>query len=535
MANSKRLRLGVFVDRQRLAHWQAEALRTLGDRADLFVYSCGNTPGPSRRWKFALYYLLNLFTIRNRMTRRLPWPVDLQVAALHEFETIHDGGWQVLPAELIDRLRRDRIDVLVKFGLGLLRVPVSDELPLPILSYHHGDPAEFRGRPAGFYEMLRGKTVMGQVVQRVSNYLDAGDVLAFAETKVHPHSYRSTLMEAYRHSPLILRRAVENQIAGRVVELNSRGKNYRLPGNALVIRFVVTRCIDAVKRLLYGLFREKQWKVATTVASPASTIAEIERSISHISDWHVLPTPKGFRFLADPFLHPEGGVLVEGMNNSGRGKILHVNAATVRCLSARGGHFSYPALISSGSNLHIVPEVSDWSPANAFPVVDGRLGEPIELKIPGRPALLDPTPYSSGEMVYLFANRADEGPGVLRLWTGSALHGAFAEHPSSPVRLSPRGSRMAGGLFTIGSDIYRVGQDFRGRYGDGLVFFRVIEIDPERYREEECHSFRFGHVRGPHTLNLGYGQAAFDFYVDRFSVFAGARRLKERLAARRIG
>ena len=25
---------------------------------------------------------------------------------------------------------------------------------LPILSFHHGDPSKYRGRPAGFYEIL---------------------------------------------------------------------------------------------------------------------------------------------------------------------------------------------------------------------------------------------------------------------------------------------------------------------------------------------------------------------------------------------
>ncbi len=90
--------------------------------------------------------------------------------------------------------------------MGLLRVPSG--LACPILSYHHGDPREYRGRPAGFYELMNGKTAVGQVVQVLSETLDAGEVVAFAETKAHAHSWQRTMAEAYRASPLLLAAAV---------------------------------------------------------------------------------------------------------------------------------------------------------------------------------------------------------------------------------------------------------------------------------------------------------------------------------------
>jgi len=92
--------------------------------------------------------------------------------------------------------------------MGLLRVPPAERIGCQILSYHHGDPRRFRGRPAGFYELLSGESQIGQVVQILSNALDAGKVVAYAETKAYPHSYRNTLIEAFRRSPLLLRTAV---------------------------------------------------------------------------------------------------------------------------------------------------------------------------------------------------------------------------------------------------------------------------------------------------------------------------------------
>ena len=82
--------------------------------------------------------------------------------------------------------------------------------------------------------------------------------------------------------------------------------------------------------------------------------------------------------------------------------------------------------------------------------------------------------------------------------------------------------------------IIRIGQDFRGAYGDGLCFFRIRRIDREAYEEEPCGEFRLSDVRGPHTLNLSDGRAVFDYYTDSVSALAGWRRYRERRAAGRI-
>ena len=534
MASSSRVRIGVIVDRGRLARWQMEALRTLADEAELLVYSCRNTQPSRRQPKFALYYLVNLFSVRNRMTRRGPWPSDLPVAATRDFDATYQGAWQRLPSELIDRFHGDRIKILVKFGMGLLRVPEPEELPIPILSYHHGDPTEFRGRPAGFHEMLEGRPVMGQVVQRISNRLDAGEILASAESKIIPHSYRSTLVEAYRHSPLLLKRAVANALAGRASKLDRVGRNYRLPTNHQVLGLLLKQCRAAIRRVGYGMFVEKCWEVATVVPPPTATASGLVQAVAERAMWQTVAVPKGFRFLADPFFHPVEGLLVEGMSvKSCRGEIIHVGGDFVRQLSGRGGHYSYPAQVQEGQDSYIIPECSDWASAQAFPFDQGELGEPFELKIPDRPPLLDPTPFRAGGSLFLFANRADEGSSVLRLWVAENLHGEFAEHPASPIRVSPNGSRMGGSLFSIDGQLYRAGQDLRGSYGDGITLFRITKIDWQNYREVAEWQLRFSHVRGPHTLNLGGDRVAFDYYTERFNLFAWIRRLMESRAARR--
>ena len=533
MSLPERLRVGVIVDRRMLARWQVDALRTIRNEADLLVYSCTNPKPGRRRMRHALYYLLNLFTIRNPLTRPCPWPSDLPVEANREFEAVSDAGdWQRLPDGLLAQIKADRIDALVKFGMGLLRIPPADALPVPILSYHHGDPAAFRGRPAGFYEMLSGANVMGQVVQRLTNQLDAGEIVAFAETRVAPHSYRQTLIEAYRQSPLILRPAIAACLEGRGRAPAQPGKIYRLPSSGVVTRFLIKQTGQALARLSYGLTKEKGWFIATAPIAADQSIDSLVDALKEERGWSRLATPRGYRFLADPFFHPDGGLLVEGLNSrSNRGEILHVADGEARPASGRGGHYSYPATCFDDGAWHVLPEVSEWSPAMGYRLDPDGLGQPFELAMAGRPRLLDPTPFRDGESLYLFANLAEEGSSVLRLWMSDSLSSRFVEHPDSPIRISPNGSRMGGGLLRTREGLIRVGQDLRGDYGNGISLFRVTRIGTERYEEEWIRTIRFNHCKGPHTLNVKDGRVAFDYYRDKFTLLAGFRRLRERRAA----
>ena len=371
------MKIGVIIDGAKLARWQADALQTLAGEAEFVIYSCESDAPARRSLGHALYYLLNLVTVRNRLTRRADLPSQLPVAATRTFRAETEGAWQRLPPDLLQRIADDAPAVLVKFGMGLLRVP--EGLRVPILSYHHGDPARFRGRPAGFYELLQGEPTVGQIVQILSDKLDSGKIVAAAETKALAHSYRATLVEAYRHSPLILGTAIANAVAGKTSEPAQSGPAYRLPGNATVLRFVFQRFRDLIGRLLYGLFREKRWSVAMAALPGALTLDKLTAGLADDAQWKSVATPDGYRFLADPFVHPDGGLLVEAMcAASARGEILHVTETGAHRLSGQGGHFSFPAPIEFAGKRYVVPEMSDWSPASAYPCSDDGFGEPFD-------------------------------------------------------------------------------------------------------------------------------------------------------------
>jgi hypothetical protein len=91
---------------------------------------------------------------------------------------------------------------------------------------------------------------------------------------------------------------------------------------------------------------------------------------------------------------------------------------------------------------------------------------------------------------------------------------------------------MGGSLLRYGGRLYRLGQDFRSGYGDGLFAFEIEALSADDYRERLLGSLRFTKVRGPHTLNVEGDRLLFDWYEDRFSPLAGPRRLLAKLRSR---
>lgn len=519
----------MIADNRAVQRFVLDALNAIEGTDEISVFSCRNTRTRKRWLRHGLYYALNLLSVRNRFTRFVPLASGRKsISRQVDFTSNYEGAWQVLPPDVVKEL--SGFDVILKFGMGLLRVPMRDQLPVPILSYHHGDPDRYRGRPAGFWEIADGAPVLGQMVQVIGNRLDAGEVVAYAETKVLPWSWRATLVESFRHSPLIINAAIANALSGNILSKPCLGRNCRLPSNLAVAGFTIRMAARFVRRLGYGAFFEKAWKVSTTPLASEQLPTLLEGTFPNAAQWRTLPVARGYAFYADPFFSRQG-ILVEALSaRTGRGEIVLVADGKDRRLSDGSGHMSYPATAHIGGREYVVPETARWSPPLACTIDSGGLKTEAILRIAGEARVVDPTLFACDGRLYLFGNIQALGSNTLHLWSADSLDGEFRLHPSSPVRISPEGGRMGGALVEHGPRLVRFGQDFSRGYGDGLIAFRVEELSATAYRERPIGRIRFQDRKGPHTLNFGDGEIVFDWYRDRFTLMAGVRRLLGRRA-----
>lgn len=526
------MRVVVIADGASVCRFQLDALNALTGCTEIDVLSCTNSRNRRKLGRHWAYYLLDLLATGNRMARRVPLSGAIcRIATTLEFESDHDGAWQRFPKHVLDWLRDRRPDVILKFGMGALRVPGRDELPAPILSYRPVDSEDHSGRPAGFHEILNGAPLLGQIVQVLSDRPDAGRVVAFAETTVRPHSYKATLVEAYSASPLLLDKAVKNVMAGVYLRQAPTGRNDRLPSNRLVLRFLIRMLLRKIERLAYGAFIEKGWQVSVASFDEHRLDQLVTSAFPARDSWRTLPIAKGYNFYADPFFSTDPpGILVEALRGStGRADLLLWSEGRTDIVLADRGHVSYPFTFLHQGRQMVLPEIAEWSEPRLFAARGGTLVDVGALRIAGGGRLFDPTLLRHGGRLYLFANAAADGVGVLRLWHAERLSDEFEPHPASPIRISPEGSRMGGALFRTPAGLFRWGQRNSGRYGDGLHLFRIDRIDPVAFEEVKVGELRLEGSFGPHTLNAYGGDILFDWYRNRFSLLAGIRRLVARL------
>lgn len=526
------LKAALILDHNKLTRWQQRALDAAADQLDIrLVLSCTNTRNKRQYGKHFLYYVLNYVSLKNFLTTRVEFlPRGIPVV---EFASVYEGSWQTVPAEVSAQLAAHGIEVVIKFGMALLRVDSCLE-KFPILSFHHGDPAQFRGRPAGFYELLQKHPSVGTIVQAISNKLDAGRIWALCHSKAYYHSYKKTALGFYSNSRFLLRKALVNLQANTPIETPTEGANYRLPGNLLVARFLWLLFWRKCSRLIYGGFFEKRWNVVVYRNRDILDSGPLRTGVGQIAK-----PARIYNFLADPFFSGDGQrIRVEALGAAtGLGDIVELDARDLqpRAVLLHGAHYSYPvSIVEDGIEL-LVPEVaSHSSPCVYRAPFDAKSKMVLKGLEPLR--IVDGTLFKKDNVFYFFCGHQSNAADCLQLYYASALDGEFLPHPLNPIVIDPSRARMGGRILARDGKLFRLGQNNCFSYGNGLAVCEITRLSPSEYEEKVVGRIAFEDACGPHTLDTFRNDCVLDFYSDRFSVLAGYRRLApriQRLLARR--
>ena len=528
------VRAALLVGPDGLPEWLAEAIRLAtaqGVKTPL-ILRCNNPLYPRKPLKHFLYYVLNILVMRRGDEERRRSTADLGLGTVEEFnfnaEESPRFGWQRLPSVVADKVREHRCDILIKAGMGLVENPDDAGAPLGVLSYHHGDPSRYRGRPAGFWELMEGASTMGIMVQRINNRLDAGAVLAIGRTKVFAYSYRQTLAQARRASSALLVKAIRAAQQGKQIEIAVTGKNYRLPSNVQVIRFVLRLIWAKLSRLIYGAFIQKNWHIGTS-----EPLASLGGTVS-IAEPKPIPAPPGYVFLADCFWSRTGAVYAEALKSStGIAEIIRIDSGRHEVVSDQPDrHWSYPYAFTFEQTEYLLPEVAQWSSPFIL-AMSTPMAKRLYLKGLEGLRLVDPTLFQHQGLWYLFAGQAPFENVQLCLWTSSeGPEGPYSQHACSPVTVDVTCARMAGAIFMYHGRVIRLGQDFSNGYGSAITVNEVEQLAPDFYREKKIGEIVMATGKGPHTYVAKEDKALVDWYTETFSIFAGLRRIAAKFAAR---
>ncbi|WP_114227937.1 MULTISPECIES: glucosamine inositolphosphorylceramide transferase family protein [Sphingomonas] len=503
------IRVGVLREQGDLAAWQLACLRQAQslDFVDIALFIVNAKQAPVSQGIVAraakllksgslLWRILDrLVSRRTPAVRGLPLPEILgNVSQVHCTPVPVGKFRETLSDADIGLIADFDLDVVVRFGFGILTGKALEIGRYGVWSYHHGDPDFFRGAPPGFWEIHAGADNTGAILQRLTEKLDGGVILNRAYFKTIAASYSRQLDHLLMSSsPMLARALVQLRNDPSVADARAgtpppSGPIYRYPKNAAVIRFVWRLVWSWLAEQWTSLFRHQQWGVGFIDASPGD-VAEQARGADFVEkDVRWSPEPAG-AFLADPFLLRGGAdpiVFAEEYDwDSGKGHISTITGhggVDVRPALKTLSHLSYPFLFEHGGETRCLPENAESGHTTVYATGEQTLTPIGRLKL-DFPAV-DATILQRDDLWWLFCTRA--GPNdkdTLYAFYARDLDSTWTAHDLNPVKIDVRSSRPAGSFIQHGSLLLRPAQDCSRFYGGALVFNQVTSLNPSIYEE----------------------------------------------------
>ena len=505
----------IIIENNIIKKWHYNCLEVLKKHSKNLVF-CNFNYKKKYEFRYLLYYLIK--KICNPRTEQNFFKKVNNKIKVYNLKTSKSSSSFSFGKDFFKICKNNKIDIIVRFGLGIIK----SDLRIPILSFHHGDPSKYRGRPSCFHEILNSENTIGQVVQVLNSKIDKGKVLAFGETKTDLGSFKNSLEKTYSISHLVLEKALLNFSKKNYLIMKNHGKLHFNPNNSKVIKFIFLLFINKIKIIYNKIFYHKKWGIFIIPTKNFKDVNDLKLFYDNKKKIHF---NRKYNFIADPFFLKKKLIFEITSNFSQRGKLGMLTQKGIKILKNNFRHISFPSVLSITTNKikkeFIIPEVAKFSSPNIYTLKKDKLKLYSKLKIENYPKILDPILFYHKKNFFLFGNDI-RYPEILNLWIADSLNSVFKVHPSSPLKISPFGSRMAGNILFLNKKIIRVGQNNLGSYGNGIVFYEIKDLTEKKYNEIFISKFNNEKLNGPHTFSFNNEnkEIAIDYYKNKFSLFS---------------
>lgn len=429
----------------------------------------------------------------------------------------------------LERVAELNLDVIVRCGTGILRGGILHAARHGILSLHHGDNRVNRGGPPGFWEVLRREPSSGFIVQRLSEEVDGGEVLARASIRTQM-SFLKNQAALYETSTDYLTgtiRALSDGTATAEPPHIYHHPLLRQPRLAQTIAYAGARFSRLARRLFEkAMVKRPHWSVAYLKGDWRSAVL-----------WRgkVVPELPG-TFIADPFVVEREGrtvVFVEEYRYS-------ASQATIAAYEIHDGtserlgtaldepfHLSYPFLFESGDELLMCPETGQARQIRLYRCVEFPLKWELDTILMDGVNAVDTDIFRHGEHWWMLTSINSGFDGcttTLNAFYGPSPRGPWTAHSGNPLITDVEAARN-GGMVTDGATVYRLAQSGNfGQYGNRLQLRRIDRLDPDHFEETIIQSIGPGFMPGAcgiHHLHAAGGTVVFDFWRPRHRRLSG--------------
>ena len=427
-------------------------------------------------------------------------PFNIDSACIYEVDVLRKSYYDYLSDDVISNIKDLKLDVILRFGFRILRGEILNAARLGIWSFHHGDPSEFRGGPAGFWETYQNKKQAGFILQRLKSELDAGEILASGNVGVVPVSPAMTRNKLLWAGAPILEQALKAAQRGQPYQHHSAkkiqkkdGKIYREPSIFHSIGIVVKTTYRRLKEL--NRFKLDHWHIMLNKASKGDIFSKPGKAT-------LIKAPKGV-FWADPclFMHEDIVYLFfenyDYVSHIANIQVARVNKNTLSIDSPftiidEKFHLSNPILLEEEGKVYLIPESSQSGEIILYECDKFPYKWMTKKVLINSINAVDPVLFKKDGFWWLFCTIAPKkgttAHSSLNLFYSRSLGGPWEEHPMNPIVNDINGGRMAGKIFESVEDnqskTIRPAQSALDGYGSGILFFEIVTLTPKLYKEK---------------------------------------------------
>ncbi|NQV96181.1 MAG: hypothetical protein HQ486_00145 [Acidimicrobiaceae bacterium] len=392
----------------------------------------------------------------------------------------------------LDAICSESFDVLIRCGSGILRGPILEAARLGVISFHHGDNRVYRGGPAGFWEVLHRAEQTGFIIQKLTEDLDAGEVLLRGGFPTQHFFSLNQMFVIEQSSPYLynlLTRMAKSGSLPAIQNTDARlGPIFKSPGLFDALWYVgklIWLYLARIRRRILNL--NPQWVVRVTSGSP------LESSPVELSSLPVRPD----RYLADPCLIERDGQTVcfveEYLYATKRGRIVsyEIRGSTVGqrlvCLE-EAFHLSFPYVFEYQGTLFMCPETIACKEIRLYRC-DGFPGKwQYFATLMSEISAADTMIFEKNGLWWMMTNIDRSGMGdhsseLSIFFASSPTSTQWTPHAMNPVIIDSTCARN-GGLILNQRGIYRAGQrQGFDAYGISVTLNEITVLSPDLYAE----------------------------------------------------
>jgi hypothetical protein len=397
------------------------------------------------------------------------------------------------PDDDLKRIKELDCDVLIRCGTGILKGGILEVTEFGVLSLHHGDNTKFRGGPPGFWEVLFKESQTGFIVQKLTDTLDGGVVVARGSVGTKPlftWNCSYVIQQSSFAICKVLSQIAKNRKLPDPLHQDKLGPIYKLPSTFNLLRYVSSTSLLLFRKALQRLLNSSPtWRVFIF----ESNWMEIDKTRGT-----EIPNPKGC-FSADPFLiSSEIGEFLFVEEFSYAQKKAHIAVYDVsKSTPKRLGvalnedfHLSFPYVFEYDNDFYMCPETIASRQVRLYKSTNFPLDWELHSVLLNDVCAADPLIFFDNGKFWLLVNIDPKCSGdshsMLSVFYSDNLHSkSWLQSESNPVLFDASCARN-GGLICTNESKLRFGQ-FQGfnLYGEGLRAFEITKINQGEYREVE--------------------------------------------------